>query len=76
MTITIDGNSLPVDNIPCAFSTDSNAWITDWRALSHPLPKGDHAIVETLLFTTAVDGIFTAGQTITASGTLTVVQNG
>jgi hypothetical protein len=76
VTITIDGNSLPVDNIPCAFNAAANTWITDWRALSHPLPKGAHAIVETLVFTTAVDSIFSAGDTITANGTLTVSNPG
>lgn len=46
-TITIDGKNLPVDTISCAFVAAFGGWFVDWRALSHPLPKGDHAIVET-----------------------------
>lgn len=76
VTITIDGNSLPVDSIPCAFSTDVSSWLSDFRALSHPLPKGDHAIVETLHYTTTVPGVVNAGDTFTATGTLTVSNPG
>jgi hypothetical protein len=77
VTITIDGNSLPVDNIPCAFDAADGIWVSDWRALSPPLPPGDHQIVQTLVFTTAIPALgISAGSTSTPSATLTVVPNG
>jgi hypothetical protein len=74
-TITIDGNSLPVDTIPCELNVASGLWFIDYRALSHPLPPGDHAIVESWYFTTN-DGSNLAGTTITFNATLTVAQHG
>jgi hypothetical protein len=71
-TITIDGTSLPVDVTPCAFH--AGAYYVDYRALSHPLPKGDHAISESLYFTT--DAGAPTGTTLTFSTTLTVANKG
>ena len=71
-TITIDGTRLPVDVIPCAFY--AGAYYVDYRALSHPLPNGDHAISESLYFTT--DAGDPAGTTLTFSTTLTVAAKG
>ena len=71
-TIRIDGKNLPVDTIPCEFiGPPSNFWFLDYRALSHPLPPGVHAISVSFVFTTAV-GPNAAGTTITDSATLTI----
>ena len=74
-TITIDGKSLPVDVTPCAFDTGSGFWFVDYRALSHPLPKGNHAISESWYFTTDAPGA-PAGTTVPFSTTLTVSNPG
>ena len=74
-TITIDGKSLPVDTIPCAFDAGSGLWFVDYRALSHPLPKGNHAISESWYFTIDANGV-PAGATFTFTATLTVSNPG
>jgi len=74
-TITIDGTSLPVDVISCAFNADSGLWFVDYRALSQPLPKGEHAISESFYYTTDSNGV-TAGTTETFTATLAVSNPG
>src|SRR5436189_2413305 len=75
-TLTLDGQSLPVDTIACEGS-DSAGWFVDWRALSTPLTPGDHTFSASWYFTTTVDGIGTAGQTaVFPTRTLTVMPNG
>jgi len=75
-TLTLDGQSLPVDTIGCQGS-DSDGWFVDWRALSTPLTPGDHTFSASWYFTTTVDGIGTAGQTaVFPTRTLTVMPNG
>ena len=63
-TVTLDDESLPVDTIPCEGS-DADGWFVDWRALSQPLTPGTHTFSESWYFTTTVDGIATAGDTVT-----------
>jgi hypothetical protein len=72
-TITVDGTTLPVDTTPCQFSAGS--WVVDYRALSHPLAPGDHAISTSWYFTTAAVGN-AAGSTLTFGTTLTVNPQG
>jgi hypothetical protein len=74
-TITIDGKTLSVDTIPCEYIASSDFWFVDYRALSYPLPPGDHAIQASFYFTTAVD-IHPAGSTLIDNATLTVAQPG
>jgi hypothetical protein len=75
VTITIDGNALPVDLIPCAFSPALGVFFVDWRALSQPLTPGVHNIVETWSFPNGALGI-PPGTVITFTPTLTVGPNG
>jgi hypothetical protein len=75
-TLTLDGQSLPVDTIPC-HGSDANGWFVDWRALSPPLPPGEHPFSASWYFTATVDGIGTAGQTaVFPTQTLTVIPQG
>lgn len=74
VTFTIDGKTVPTDVIPCTYFGDPyDTWIADFRALSHPLTPGTHTIVEKLVFTQDIGGVFFAGDTSTETGTLTVV---
>ena len=81
-TITLDGQSLLVDTIPCAFRpspdpTSPAVWFVDWRALSPPLTPGEHTFSANWFFTTTVDGNGNAGQTVTfPTSTLTVMPQG
>jgi hypothetical protein len=81
-TITLDGQSLPVDTIPCVLHpspdpTQPDVWRVDWRALSPPLTPGEHTFSASWFFTTTVDGNGTAGQTATfPTSTLTVMPQG
>jgi len=63
-TITLDGQSLPVDTIPCQGS-DADGWFVDWRALSQPRIPGTHTFSASWYFTATVDGIAPAGYTAT-----------
>jgi len=81
-TITIDGDSLPVDTIPCVLHpssdpTQPDVWFVDWRGLSHPLTPGVHTFSISWFFTSTVDGIGTAGDTATfGPQTVTVMPQG
>ena len=77
-TVTIDGNALPTDTIPCELHPGSpDVWFVDWRALSPPLTPGTHTFSESWYFTNTVDGIGTAGETSTfGPQTLTVTPQG
>lgn len=61
-TNTLDGQSLPVDTIPC-HQIGTDQWFVDWRSLSTPLMPGDHTFTVSWYFTQTVDGIANAGQT-------------
>ena len=69
-TFAIDGEPIPVELIPCAET--AGLWWVEWRALSHPVTPGVHAISMSRYYTTAVGG-FPAGATLTFHETLTVV---
>lgn len=80
-TITLDGQSLPVDTIPCELHPGNNGnpdiWFVDWRALSHPLTPGDHTFIVSWFYTQTVDGVANAGDTaIFPTQTLTVIPQG
>jgi hypothetical protein len=75
-TITLDGQSLPVDTIACQLR-DDGTWFVDWRALSVPLTPGTHTFTASWYFTQSVDGIASAGQTSQfPTQTLTVIPQG
>ncbi|HZR96095.1 MAG TPA: hypothetical protein VFA56_10395 [Gaiellaceae bacterium] len=69
-TFAIDGVPTPVELIPCVET--AGLWWVEWRALSHPLIPGVHAIAMSRYYATAVGG-FPAGTTLTFHETLTVV---
>ena len=77
-TITLDGQSLPVDTIPCELHPGSpDVWFVDWRALSHPLTPGEHTFTVSWYFTQTVDGVANAGDTsVFPTRTLTVIPQG
>jgi hypothetical protein len=76
-TITLDGQSLPVDTIPCEFQPQAGRWFVDFRALTHPLPPGEHTFSESWFFTTTVPGVANAGETWTfPTQKVTVVPQG
>lgn len=80
-TITLDGQSLPVDTIPCELHAGTNGnpdvWFVDWRALSQPLTPGEHTFTVSWYFTQTVNGVANAGDTsVFPTQTLTVVQQG
>jgi hypothetical protein len=80
-TITLDGQSLPVDTIPCELRPGSNGnpdvWFVDWRALSHPLTPGDHPFTVSWYFTQTVGGVASAGDTfVFPTQTLSVIPQG
>jgi hypothetical protein len=72
-TFTLDGDPIPVEVTPCAET--AGLWWVEWRALSHPLPPGDHAVAMSRYYTTAVGG-FPAGASLTFRETLTVLPRG
>ena len=80
-TITLDGQSLPVDTIPCELhpgsSGNPDVWFVDWRAPSHPLTPGEHTFTVSWYFTQTVDGVANAGETFAfPTQTLTVIRQG
>jgi hypothetical protein len=80
-TNTLDGQSLPVDTIPCELRPRSNGnpdiWFVDWRSLSPPLTPGDHTFTVRWYFTQTVEGIANAGETLQfPTQTLTVIPQG
>ena len=80
-TITLDGQSLPVDTIPCELHPGSNGnpdvWFVDWRALGQPLAPGEHAFTVSWIYTQTVPGVANAGDTAAfPTQTLTVIQHG
>ena len=77
-TITVDGQSLPVDTIPCELHPGNpDVWFVDWRALSHPLTPGEHTFNVSLYFTQTVDDFANAGDTsVFPTQTLTVIPQG
>ncbi|TMC84860.1 MAG: hypothetical protein E6J06_05410 [Chloroflexi bacterium] len=80
-TITIDGQSLAVDTIPCELHPGSNGnpdvWFVDWRGLSQPLTPGQHTFTVSWYFTQTVPGFANAGDTsVFPTQTLTVIPQG
>jgi hypothetical protein len=80
-TITLDGQSLPVDTIPCELHPGGNGnpdvWFVDWRALSQPLTPGGHAFTVSWFYTRTVPGFANAGDTaVFPTQTLTVIPRG
>ena len=77
-TITLDGQSLPADTIPCELHPGTpDVWFVDYRALSHPLTPGEHTFTVSWYFTQTVDSIGNAGETsIFPTQTLTVIPEG
>ena len=79
-TITLDGESLPVDTIPCELhpgNGNPDVWFVDWRALSQPLTPGEHTFTVSWYFTQTVDGVANAGDTsVFPTRTLTVIPQG
>src|SRR5438445_1791247 len=80
-TITLDGQSLPVDTIPCELHPgsggNSDVWFVDWRALSQPLTPGQHTFSASWFFTQTVSGVANAGDTsVFPTQTLTVIPKG
>ena len=77
-TITLDGQSLPADTIPCELHPGTpDVWFVDYRALSHPLTPGEHTFTVSWYFTQTVDGIANAGDTsVFPTQTLTVIPQG
>src|SRR5437763_7384682 len=80
-TITLDGQSLPVDTIPCELHPGSNGnpdvWFVDWRALNQPLTPGQHTFSASWYFTQTVAGVANAGDTsVFPTQTLTVIPQG
>jgi len=79
--ITLDGQSLPVDTIPCELHPGTNGnpdvWFVDWRALSQPLTPGEHTFTVSWHYTQTVPGIANAGDTtVFPTQTLTVIPQG
>ena len=80
-TITLDGNSLPVDTIPCELHPGNNGnpgvWFVDWRGPSQPLTPGEHSFTVSWFFTQTVNGVANSGDTsVFPTQTLTVVPQG
>jgi hypothetical protein len=80
-TITLDGQSLAVDTIPCELhpgsSGNPDVWFVDWRALSHPLTPGGHTFSVSWLYTQTVPGVANAGDMVVfPTQTLTVIPQG
>lgn len=80
-TITLDGQSLPVNTIRCELhpgsSGNPDVWFVDWRAPSPPLTPGDHTFTVTWYFTQTVPGYANAGDTrVFPTRTLTVMPQG
>ena len=72
-TYTIDGKAVAVDESACEFNSFDGVYRVDFRAVSPPLPPGDHSISTTFYF--PVDGVLDgipAGTTVTYNTTLTV----
>ena len=74
-TYTLDGTTLEVVQSACEFNSALGLWQVDFRALSHPLKRGDHAISTTYFFPEEVAGA-PAGTTSTFSTTLSVTARG
>ena len=80
-TNTLDGQSLPVDTIPCELhpgkNGDPDVWFVDWRALSQPLMPGGHTFTASWFYTQTVAGVANAGDTtVFPTQTLTVIPQG
>jgi hypothetical protein len=80
-TITLDGQSLLVDTIPCELHPGNNGnpdfWFIDWRALSHPLTPGGHTFTVSWFYTETVPGVANAGDTaVFPTQTLMVIRQG
>ena len=79
-TITLDGESLPVDTIPCELhpgNGNPDVWFVDWRALSQPLTPGEHTFTVSWYFTQTVNGFANSGDTsVFPTQTLTVIPQG
>src|SRR5437870_3745258 len=80
-TITLDGQSLPVDTIPCELhpgsSGNPDVWLVDWRALSQPVTPGGHTFTVSLFYTQTVPGVANAGDTaVFPTQTLAVIPQG
>jgi len=76
-TYTLDGNALAVDQSACEFNSFDNVYRIDFRAVSPPLPPGNHAISTTFYF--PVEGVLDdipAGTTVTYNTTLSVAAGG
>jgi len=70
-TYTLDGEVLAIHTTSCQFSPTLDAWQVDFRALSPPLPPGDHSISTTYYFPMDVLG-GPAGTTRTFDTTVSV----
>jgi hypothetical protein len=78
VTISLSGQSVPVDTLPCYFGT-LGLWSVSYRFLSHPLPAGTYTASLTVVYLSDVfDGVTTtpAGTVQHFTQTLTVVQHG
>jgi hypothetical protein len=80
-TITLDGQSLPVDTVPCELRPGNNGnpdiWFVDYRGLSNPLTPGGHTFTVSWFFTQTVPGVANAGHTaVFPTQTLTVMPKG
>jgi len=79
-TITLDGESLPVDTIPCELhpgNGNPDVWFVDWRALSQPLTPGEHTFTVSWYFTQTVNGFANSGDTsVFPTQTLMVIPQG
>lgn len=65
-TYTIDGEPLAVDQSPCEQS--SGLWLIDFRAVSPPLPPGDHAISTSYVFADQTTQTFNTTLNVSAGG--------
>jgi hypothetical protein len=77
-TITLDGQPLAVDTIPCELHPGNpDVWFVDWRALSRPLTPGEHTFTVTWYFTQTVAGVANAGDTsVFPTQTMTAIPQG
>jgi len=76
-TYTLDGKALAVDQSACEFNSLDNVYRIDFRAVSSPLPLGNHAISTTFYF--PLEGVLDdipAGTTVTYNTTLSVAAGG
>jgi hypothetical protein len=70
-TYTLDGKPLAVDQSPCELN--SGLWLIDFRAVSPPLPSGDHSISTAFVFPAAPTQTYSTTLSVAAGGSGAVV---